>query len=80
MDLGPVLRVRRRLIAAGVATREMTQEELDDRAGHLIRAVQSIDRALRPTLFADGRGGEHSTGDLLRRLADVADAAQPPED
>lgn len=80
MDLGPIVRVRLRLIRVGVATRDTTQDELDDRAGHLIRAIRAVDEAVRPALSADGNGDGLSTGDLLRRLADVADAAAPKED
>jgi hypothetical protein len=76
MDRGPIQRVRRSLIGAGVATRESSEDEIEERASVILRAVKSIDRSMRPALTADGRGDELSTGDLLRRLASIADAAE----
>lgn len=78
-DRGPILRVQRALIAAGVATEETTADELAERASHLMQAINRIDDALRPAMTPDGRGADLSTGDLMRRLAAVADAAIPKE-
>lgn len=75
MDRGPVLRVRRALIEARVATEDMTADELDERASYLLGAISSIDGALRPAL--SGPSDDLSTGDLFRRLGALADAANP---
>lgn len=74
MDLGPVRRVRRLLLREGVASPDDPDEELTERASHLIVTAARVDAEVRGALTADGRGVEITTGRLLRRLAAVADA------
>lgn len=76
MDRGPFLRVRRWLIRVGVASRETTEDELDERAGYLIEACSTVDRLVRPALTADGVGRDLSQSDVIRRLAEVAATAE----
>ena len=60
------------MIRLGAATREMTDDELEERASYVLRSIHTVAGALRPALNAP----EISDGELLRRLGEIADAAE----
>jgi hypothetical protein len=72
VDRGTVQRVRRSLIRAGVVTPDMSDEEITDRASHILRAMHTFADAIIPAL--NETFAKH--GDLFRRLAEIADAAE----